>query len=71
MMMIMVVGCLVVLVGVVIGWWTISGSGIHVRNYRDKDSGGETREFGESPLDSPWTMNEWSRGTSSRSRRRR
>jgi hypothetical protein len=69
--MIMVIGSLVVLVGVVIGWWTIAGSGIHVRAYRDKDSGGETREFGESPLDSPWTMNEWSRGTQSRASRRR
>jgi hypothetical protein len=68
--MIMVIGSLVVLVGVVIGWWTISGSGIHERAYRAKDGGGESREFGESPLDSPWTMNEWSRGTQSRSKRR-
>jgi hypothetical protein len=69
--MVMVIACLVVLVGVVIGWWTIAGSGIHERAYRDVESGGESREFGESPLDSPWTMNEWSRGTQSSARRRR
>jgi hypothetical protein len=69
--MVMVIGCLVVLVGVVIGWWTIAGSGIHNRSYRDRNAGGENREFGDSPLDSPWTMNEWSRGTQSRARRRR
>jgi hypothetical protein len=69
--MVMVIGCLVVLVGVVIGWWTITGSGIHTRNYRDRNAGGENREWGDSPLDSPWQMNEWSRGTQSRARRRR
>jgi hypothetical protein len=69
--MVMVIACLVVLVGVVIGWWTISGSGIHERSYRDRNAGGESRHNGDSPLDSPWTMNEWSRGTQSRARRRR
>jgi hypothetical protein len=70
-LMIMVAAMLVVLVGVVIGWWTISGSGIHERPFRDKGSGGESREYGESPLDSPWTMNEWSRGTGNSRRKRR
>jgi hypothetical protein len=61
-----VIGSVVLLAGVVIGWWTISGSGIHERPY-----GREDRFEGESPLDSPWTMSEWSRGTSSSRRRRR
>jgi hypothetical protein len=71
--MIMVIGCLVVFVGVVIGWWTVAGSGIHVRPYKGADApGAGDREFGESPLDSPWTMDQWSRGTqSSRARRRK
>jgi hypothetical protein len=69
--MVMVIGSLVVLVGVVIGWWTIAGSGIHPRTYRDRHAGGEDRYLGESPLDSPWTMGDWSRGTASRARRRR
>ncbi|HET9075171.1 MAG TPA: hypothetical protein VFN48_11385, partial [Solirubrobacteraceae bacterium] len=63
--MAMVIGSLIVLVGVVIGWWTLSGSGIHARAYRDRNAGGEDRQFGDSPLDSPWTMDQWSRGTAS------
>jgi hypothetical protein len=64
--MFMVIGCVVVLVGVVVGWFTIAGSGIHQRPY------GKDRHEGESPLDSGWQMSEWSRGTqSSRSRRSR
>jgi hypothetical protein len=62
--MLMVIGAVVVLAGVVVGWYTIAGSGIHRRPY------GRDRYEGESPLDSPWTMGEWSRGTSSRRRRR-
>lgn len=69
--MVMLIGVVVVLSGVVIGWWTISGSGIHERPYGGRDAPGADNEFGESPLDSPWTMNEWSRGTASRARRRR
>ena len=69
--MAMVIGSLIVLVGVVIGWWTISGSGIHARTYRDRNAGGEDRHVGDSPLDSPWTMDQWSRGTATRARRRR
>ncbi len=64
--MVMMIGVAVVLIGVVIGWFTVSGSGIHERPYGDAD-----RQDGESPLDSPWTMNEWSRGTSSRVKRKR
>jgi hypothetical protein len=63
--MLMVIGSLVVLVGVIIGWFTVAGSGIHRRPY------GRDRVEGESPLDSPWQMNEWSRGTSSSRRRKR
>ncbi len=55
--MLMVIGCIVVLVGVVVGWYTVAGSGIHRRPY------GRDRYEGESPLDSPWQMHEWSRGT--------
>lgn len=55
----------VVLGGVIIGWYTVAGSGIHERPYGRRD-----RYEGESPLDSPWQMDEWSRGTSSRRRRR-
>ncbi len=62
----MVIGCAVVLVGVIIGWYTVAGSGIHRRPYGHRD-----RFEGESPLDSPWQMSEWSRGTSSRRRPRR
>jgi hypothetical protein len=69
--MAMVIGVAVVLVGVVIGWWTVAGSGIHSRPYSGADAPGAERQFGESPLDSPWQMNEWSRGTQSRARRRR
>jgi hypothetical protein len=63
--MVMVIGALVVLVGVIVGWWTVSGSGIHSRPY-----GRDDRYEGDSPLDSPWEMGDWSRGTSSRRRRR-
>jgi hypothetical protein len=63
--MVMVIAMVVVLAGVVIGWWTQSGSGIHTR------PGGREHYDGESPLDSPWQMSEWSRGTSSSRRRKR
>jgi hypothetical protein len=63
--MLMVIGVVVVLAGVIIGWYTVAGSGIHNRPY------GRDRMNGESPLDSPWQMKDWSRGTSSRRRRRR
>jgi hypothetical protein len=66
----MVIGVVVVLAGVVIGWWTVSGSGIHARPYGKHDAPGSGRMHGESPLDSPWQMAEWSRGTQSRRRRR-
>ena len=62
----MVIGVVVVLIGVIVGWYTTWGSGIHDRPY-----GKEDKFSGESPLDSPWQMNEWSRGTSSSRRRRR
>ncbi len=62
--MLMVIGCIVVLVGVVVGWYTVAGSGIHQRPY------GRDRHDGESPLDSPWQMSEWSRGTRGPRRRR-
>ena len=61
----MVIGCIVVLIGVVVGWYTVAGSGIHKRPY------GRERYDGESPLDSPRTMDQWSRGTQSSARRRR
>jgi hypothetical protein len=63
--MLMVLGGAVVVLGVIIGWFTIAGSGIHDRPW------GRDRLDGESPLDSPWQMHEWSRGTGSRRRRRR
>jgi hypothetical protein len=63
--MLMVIGCVLVLVGVIVGWYTVAGSGIHRRPY------GRDRFHGESPLDSPWQMGDWSRGTSSRRRRSR
>jgi hypothetical protein len=70
--MVMLIGMAVVLIGVVIGWWTVSGSGIHERPYGGKDApGAGERQSGESPLDSPWSMDDWSRGTQSRARRRR
>jgi hypothetical protein len=70
--MLMVIGMGVVFVGVVIGYYTIAGSGIHERPYSGGDAPGAGHEHGESPLDSPWEMHEWSRGTqSSRSRRKR
>jgi hypothetical protein len=65
----MVIGCLVVIAGVVIGWYTVAGSGIHRRPYGKGDAPGADRFEGESPLDSPWQMSEWSRGTQSRRRR--
>ena len=67
----MVVGMVVVIAGVVIGWWTVSGSGIHERPYGGTDAPGAGRQHGESPLDSPWDMHDWSRGTQSRAGRRR
>ncbi len=63
--MAMLIGAVVVLLGVVVGWYTVAGSGIHERPY-----GKDDRYEGESPLDSPWQMSEWSRGTSSRRKRR-
>ncbi len=63
--MAMLIGVFIVLAGVIIGWYTVSGSGIHRRPY-----GRDDRYEGDSPLDSPWQMHEWSRGTSSRRRRR-
>jgi hypothetical protein len=62
--MLMVIGCIVVIVGVIIGWYTEAGSGIHRR------PNGRERFDGESPLDSGWDMADWSRGTQSRARRR-
>jgi hypothetical protein len=64
--MAMVLGVVAVLVGVVVGLYTIAGSGIHRRPYGRRDL-----IKGESPLDSPWLMGEWSRGTQSSRRRRR
>jgi hypothetical protein len=61
----MVIGVLVVLIGVIIGCYTVGGSSVHKRPM------GRDRYDGESTLDSPRTMNEWSRGTQSRTRRRR
>jgi hypothetical protein len=69
--MLMVLGAVVVLAGVVIGWYTVAGSGIHRRPYGKGDAPGADGMEGESPLDSPWLMGDWSRGTSSRRRRRR
>ncbi len=65
----MVIGAAVVLLGVIIGWWTIAGSGIHNRPYGKQDAPGSGRMKGESPLDSPWQMRDWSRGTQGRRRR--
>ncbi len=69
--MLMVIGVLVVIVGVIVGWYTVAGSGIHRRPYGKSDTPGADRLKGESPLDSPWQMRDWSRGTSSRRGRRR
>jgi hypothetical protein len=69
--MLMVIGGVVVIIGVVVGWYTVAGSGIHERPYGKGDAPGADRQRGESPLDSGWTMNEWSRGTQSSRRRRR
>jgi hypothetical protein len=60
----MLIGAGVVVIGVIVGWFTVAGSGIHVRPH------GRDRFEGESPLDSPWQMSDWSRGTQSRRRRR-
>ncbi len=68
--MLMVIGVVVVLVGVIVGWYTVAGSGIHKRPYGKSDAPGAGKMDGESPLDSPWQMKDWSRGTSSRRRRR-
>jgi hypothetical protein len=65
----MVIAGAVVLIGVVIGWFTVAGSGIHHRPYDGQDAPGSGRMHGESPLDSPWQMSDWSRGTQSRRRR--
>jgi hypothetical protein len=62
--MLMVLGIAIILLGVIIGWFTVAGSGIHDRPW------GRDRIEGESPLDSPWQMGEWSRGTQPRRRRR-
>jgi hypothetical protein len=62
--MLMMLGVAVVLLGLVIGF-TDSGTGISRRAHR------RDRLDGESPLDSGWTMDEWSRGTQSRARRRK
>ncbi len=67
----MVIGAVVVLAGVIIGWYTIAGSGINRRPYGKGDAPGAGRHRGESPLDSPWDMRDWSRGTSSRRSRRK
>jgi hypothetical protein len=67
--MLIVIPTLVVVAGVIIGCYTIAGSGIHRRPYgkgRRSD-----RLHGESPLDSPWLMRDWSRGTRSRRRQGR
>ena len=69
--MLMVIGAIVVLVGVIIGWYTVAGSGIHKRPYGKGDAPGAGRMEGESPLDSPWQMRDWSRGTSLRRARRK
>ncbi len=69
--MLMVIGAVVVLIGVIVGWYTIAGSGINRRPYGKGDAPGAGRHHGESPLDSPWDMRDWSRGTSSRRSRRK
>jgi hypothetical protein len=66
--MLMVIGVVVVLAGVIIGWFTVAGSGIHKRPYGKRDAPGSGRMPGESPLDSPWQMRQWSRGTRPRRR---
>jgi hypothetical protein len=63
--MLMVVGCVVVLAGVIVGWFTVAGSGIHERPYGKGDAPGAGRHHGESPLDSGRDMAQWSRGTQS------
>ncbi len=69
--MVIVIASVIVLAGVVIGWYTVAGSGIHQRPYERNDAPGAGRHHGESPLDSPWTMGEWNRGTQSSRRKRR
>lgn len=60
----MVIPCVVVLIGVIIGWYTVSGSDIHIRPY------GREHYHGESPLDDGFDMGQWSRGTQSSRRRK-
>jgi hypothetical protein len=67
----MVIGALIVIAGVIVGWFTIAGSGIHRHPYSKGDAPGAGRFEGGSPLDSPWQMSEWSRGTQPRRRRKR
>jgi hypothetical protein len=62
--MLMVLGGAVIVIGVIIGWFTIAGSGIHDRPW------GRDRIEGESMLDDPWRMGDWSRGTQKGRRRR-
>jgi hypothetical protein len=69
--MLMILGSVAVLAGVIVGWYTIAGSGIHERPYGKSDAPGAGKVKGESPLDSPWQMADWSRGTQSRRRRSR
>jgi len=61
--MLMLIGAGIVLIGVIVGWFTVAGSGIHDRPW------GRDRIEGESPLDSPWQMADWSRGTQKGRRR--
>jgi hypothetical protein len=67
--MLMLIGAAIVVAGVIIGWFTVAGSGIHHRPYGKQDAPGSDRMQGESPLDSPWQMSDWSRGTQGRRRR--
>jgi hypothetical protein len=69
--MLMVIGSVVVLAGVVVGWYTIAGSGIHRHPYGKGDAPGAGKLEGESPLDSPRLMADWSRGTQSRRGKKR
>jgi hypothetical protein len=69
--MYIVIGSIVVIAGVIIGCFTIAGSGVHRRPYDRGGAPGSDKLDGESPLDSPWQMSEWSRGTQSSRRRSR
>jgi hypothetical protein len=66
----MLIGAGVVFAGVVIGWFTVAGSGIHNHPYGKQDAPGSDNYEGESVFDSPWKMSEWSRGTQPRRRRK-